>query len=150
MSKLDEASVAKLIAHQTGIEFTGRKFDLGGWGQVDDYASLKTDHYLFLEVETGQKHPCTNVLKVWPYLEANQQVTVLLVQVFFPDSPGCNSSRGKLGCWLGQRLEMLLGNRFRYRRLIVAPDSIQILEGAEELRRSLAGFISGDFMSAAL
>src|SRR3954468_15873817 len=107
MAKCDEISVAVLISRELGVEFSGRKFPLGVWGKVDDYVELRRNQYLFLEVETSQKHPNTNVLKVWPYLEAHPKVSIVLAQAFFPQSPGCNSSRGKLGCWLGERLESL-------------------------------------------
>ena len=138
MAKIDEVSVATLIARATGLTFSGRKFELGDWGQADDYVQLRPNRFLLLEVEgAGQKHPCTNVLKVWPYLEAKPQVAVILVQAFFPGSPGYNSSRGKLGCWLGQQLEANLGDRFRYRRLVIAADSSRILEGLEELLQCL-------------
>jgi hypothetical protein len=140
MAKIDEVSVATLIEREAGCKFKGRKFVLGDWGEVDDYVELEPNRYLFLEVETSQKHPCTNVLKVWPYLEMNSQVAVVLAQAFFPDSPGYNSSRGRLGCWLGQRLEMTFRDRFRYHRLVVAADSSRVLEGLEDLLQSLKHF----------
>jgi hypothetical protein len=140
MAKIHEISVATLIARETELNFSGRNFDLGEWGKVDDYVLLKPNCYLFLEVEAGQKHPCTNVLKVWPYLEANPQISVVLAQTFFPHSPGRSNARGKLGRWLGQRLEMTLRDRFWYHRLIIAADSSGILEGLEELLQSLDDF----------
>ena len=140
MSTTHETSVAALIARETAVNFSGRRFDLGGWGEVDDFARLRPNGYLFLEVETSQKHPCTNVLKVWPYLEANPQIAVVLAQAFFPNSPGCNSSRGRLGSWLGQRLESTVRDRFRYHRLIIDADSMCILEGLEKLHESIKHF----------
>ena len=137
MAKCDEVSVAALLGRETGVKFSGSTFHLGGWGQVDDYAKLDHNRYLFLEVETGQKHPDTNVLKVWPYIEANPKVSVVLAQAFFPDSPGYSSNRGKLGCWLGNRLEGHFGPRFRYHRLIIAPDSCGVVEGLKEIRASM-------------
>jgi hypothetical protein len=137
MAKCDEISVALLIARELRVSFSGRKFSLGGWGEIDDYVDLGRDRFLFLEVETGQKHPNTNVLKVWPFLEANATASIVLVQAFFPDSPGCNSSRGRLGCWLGDKLQALLPGRFSYHRLIVARDSCSVVEGLSELRQTL-------------
>ena len=138
MAKSDEILVTKILSHEFGLTFRDRKFDLGGWGQVDNYVKLRPNRYLFLEVETSQKHPNTNVLKVWPYLEDHPDDSVILAQAFFPDSPGYNSSRGRLGYWLGEKLESLFPGRFKYHRLIVSRDPLGIIEGSYELQASLA------------
>ena len=140
MTKNDEECAARLIAQKTGLTFSRGHFTLDGWGTVDAFVLLKSNRYLFLEVEKGQHHSCTNVLKVWPYLERNPQVAVVLAQAFFHGSRGCNSSRAKLGCWIGQQIEKTLKGRFWYRRLVIASDSSRILEGLDELLQSLKYF----------
>jgi hypothetical protein len=142
MSKRDEIAVAALLSRELGLAFTARPFSLRGWGNVDDCVELGRKRYLFLEVESGgQCHPNTNVLKVWPYLDANLGVSVILAQVFLEGGRSCNGSRAKLGCWLGKQLELLLGKRFIYHRLLVSSDSCRVVEGLTELRASLGSLM---------
>lgn len=74
MSKIDEQSVSEFIADQLQIQFKDTKYKLDGWGEVDNRAQLDSGVFVFIEVETSQKHPNTNVLKLWPYLDENKGV----------------------------------------------------------------------------
>ena len=65
-----------------GVRFD-RPWKLGGWGLADGCVVLADGRLVGLEVEWGQKHPDTNVLKLWPYLKDDSALRVLLVQVFF-------------------------------------------------------------------
>ena len=62
----------KKFIESLNIEFEPNEFDLNGWGRVDFYSKEENDTLIFVEVEnSGQKHPNTNVLKIWPFLEEN-------------------------------------------------------------------------------
>lgn len=98
---------------------------------------LKPNYYLILEAEDGQKHPRTNVLKLWPYLETEPRVSVILAHVFFQGGKRRDSSRGRLGPFIGQKIAQALGGRFRYCQLVIDRDSNCIVEGLEDLRQSL-------------
>ncbi|MEO5645831.1 MAG: hypothetical protein ABIQ40_08440 [Bacteroidia bacterium] len=119
MSKVDEQSVSEFIAEQLQINLKGTKYRLDGWGEVDNWAQLDNGVFVFLEVETTQKHPNTNVLKLWPYLEDNKAIRIFLIQTYFPTSSGLTSNRGRLGEWTANKLKTILGKRFDYQKLVI-------------------------------
>lgn len=122
MSKTNEQSVSDLITENLNINFQDSKYRLDGWGEVDNWVQLDNGVYLFLEVETSQKHPNTNVLKLWPYLDENKGIRIFLIQAYFLTSPGLSSNRGKLGEWTANKLKNILGKRFDYYKLVVDDD----------------------------
>ena len=119
MSKKDEQEISRLVESKLGFEFQNQKYMLDNWGQVDNWCEIVKDTFVFLEVETSQKHPNTNVLKVWPYLSSHINKRVFLIQTYFTYSPGVKSNRGRLSEWLGEELQKILENRFQYYRIIV-------------------------------
>ena len=64
---------------------------------------------MFVEIERGQKHPTTKVVKYWPWLEEEPARRLLLIHLF-----DRNTSRRELTRWLGEHLEALLPGRFVY------------------------------------
>ena len=66
--------VSSEIEKQLNIKFENFEFKLDNWGEVDNYAIIEKNTYVFLECERGQKHPNTNVLKLYPYLEKNPEI----------------------------------------------------------------------------
>ena len=79
-------------------------------GRSDFVCRLDGETILFIEMERpGQKHPCTNVVKYWPWLEESEGRRLILVQVFVG-----NKSRRPLTRWLANRLVREFGNRFQY------------------------------------
>ena len=133
MSKVDEVGVSESLSRELGLVFSNRKFKLEGWGEADNFSYLSSTRLLLLEVETSQKHPNTNVLKLWPYLEDHEDQSVILVQTFFHDSPGLKSNRGELASWLASKMSEILGGRFFYFRLVVNRDYSE-KEGLQDLR----------------
>jgi len=110
MKKTTEENIP--IAKQLPFKFETEELWLGGWGDVDFYC--KQDNILvLLEVEKGQKHPNTNVLKVWPFLEKYPQQKVLLIQVIWSDNKA-PKNRLNLCDFTGKKLEELFPTRFRY------------------------------------
>lgn len=129
MSLAEEKKVAARISTELGLVFADGKFSLDGWGQADKFAFVRDDFLVLLEVETGQKHPDTNVLKVWPYLEAHQGMVVVLIQVFDAVAQNEKGNRGRLASWVAEKMTAVVGDRFAYYRFIRGPE----------------GLISGDF-----
>jgi len=138
MAKCNENEIATIIARETGVSLQGRK-DLGVWGKTDESSKLSPDRFLFFEIEAGQKHPNTNVLKLWPYLEENPGASVILAQVFVEGSACCDSSRGKLASWLGAKLESIFPDRFRYCRLLFSRERHCLIDGLDSLKDLLIG-----------
>jgi hypothetical protein len=134
--KRNELVVSGLIASATGISFENKGLSLGYWGNADNYAQINSHTYICLEVEKEQKHPITNVVKYWPYLEQTDKAKMILLHTFFPDSPGLNSSRGKLAEYFAMKMEKLFGNRFKYFRLIIKIDGNKVI-GTRKLRLHL-------------
>ena len=107
----------KEIIDSLNIEFEPNEFDLNGWGRVDFYSKGENDTLIFVEVENRQKHPQTNVLKIWPFLEENPSIKILLIHIILPQKikkhePSKN--RLKLCKFVGDKLEKLFNDRFRY------------------------------------
>ena len=117
MSKQDEDDMAdlllKLLSELLGsnISFHKQQYDLKKHGspiagKVDKYIEIEDQMYLFLEVETSKKNPNTNVSKLWPFLEANPDKRVFLIQTFPKNSKSYTSNRGMLSRWLGKKLKV--------------------------------------------
>ena len=92
-----------------------KEFKLNCWGKSDFYC-YKNEILVLLEIEKGQKHPNTNVLKIWPYLEENLKQKILLIHLFRPENEA-SPNRVKLCDFTGSRLERLFSKRFAYLRL---------------------------------
>jgi len=100
------------IAEKLGFYFNPQEYSLDGWGEVD-FFSYKDGILILLEIEKGQKHPNTNVLKVWPYLAENPEKKILLIQLIRPENnaPG---NRIRLCKFTGKKLEEMFSGRFSY------------------------------------
>jgi hypothetical protein len=136
MARDQERRFAAILERDFGVTFSGPR-PIGEWGNLDNVAELDDGRWLALEVEAQQKHPCTNVLKVWPYLDVNLDTRFLFVHGFFTESASVDSSRGRLSSWLGERLTQELEWQFQYVRVVCDSDD-QLIEGADELRAALA------------
>lgn len=77
--------------------------------RADYGCQIDERRFLFVEIELSQKHPQTNVVKYWPWLDASEHRQVLLVQLFYG-----NTSRRRLTSWIGERLAELFGERLIY------------------------------------
>lgn len=117
MTKFGKRAVSSFLSSNLNIKFEDKECTLGGWGQSDNFIEIE-DILIFLEVENKQKHPSTNVLKYWPYLESQSNKKIVLVHAFSTESPGLNSSRGRLAEWAAQKMQQEFGERFKYFRII--------------------------------
>jgi len=115
--------VSEAIEKVLGITFQNEEFSLGKWGDVDNWCELSHDTIILLECEKGQKHPNTNVLKLYPYLEEYPKVHVILLHYFFPENKA-PKNRVELCNFLGQKLETEFGIRFQYVPLKCQPEQI--------------------------
>jgi hypothetical protein len=118
MSAATESRVREALADRLRVTFESDPCDLRTTEKVDGWVRLTERCWLILEVEEGQHHPSTNVLKLWPFLEKRPELSVILAHVFFATSRAANNSRGELATWLGKRMESSLDGRFQYRRVI--------------------------------
>lgn len=136
MAREPETLVQNLLSEQLHVRFASSSTLPAKWGRTDGEVQLSDSTILLLEVESTQKHPSTNVLKIWPLLETNNEVSILLVHAFFPDSPGLAGSRGELASWLAKKIETTIGNRFSYHRIVVSREG-QPLHGFSELQAAI-------------
>lgn len=113
-------------------------FDLEGihLGNVDAIWQLSPNKWIFFEYESGQNHPDTNVLKVWPYLIAHPLEKILLIQLF-DKKPEDRSSRDYLCEFIGNRIqnEKVHKSNFRYYRCFT-----QSSEFRKELKQVVGDF----------
>ena len=101
------------IAMELPFEFAPKEYSLKGWGTVDFFCE-QDGVLVFLEIEEGQLHPNSNVLKDWPFLEENPDRKILLIQVFRGSKKKASPNRVKLCSFTGRKLEELFPKRFRY------------------------------------
>ena len=82
------------------------------WGFPDGMDLLNEESILYYEIEEGQHHPDTNVLKYWPVLDENPSSKIILVQWLRkkPKSP----NRWKLAQFVARKIAENLPNRFQY------------------------------------
>ncbi len=76
---------------------------------IDDHHSGWTVMY---EVEGGQQHPCTNVLKYWPVLEQDAVLKIRLVHYLVKRPKSRN--RWELSKFLGNKMMNAFPDRFDY------------------------------------
>ena len=103
------AAIARLEGALSYRFSGGGRIRLAPWSLADCEHRLSEHVRVFVEIERAQKHPTTNVVKYWPWLEAEPARRVLLIHLF-----DRNAHRRELTRWLGERLEVLLCGRFRY------------------------------------
>src|SRR5690606_6746903 len=115
-TNLKNLEVSKIIEEQLNIKFENYEFRLNGWGDVDNYAKIGENSYVFLECEFSQKHPNTNVLKLYPFLEENSDVNVTLIHFFFKEN-ATPPNRRKLCVYIADKMNKEFGNRFNYKMI---------------------------------
>jgi len=115
--------ISQAIEEAIGITFSNEEFSLGKWGEVDNWCNLSYDTLILLECEKGQKHPNTNILKLYPYLDEFPKVNVMLIHYFFPENKA-PQNRVALCHFLGDKLEAEFGIRFQYIHLKCPQDYI--------------------------
>lgn len=113
-TNIQNLAVSKNIEDQLKITFENFEFNLNGWGDVDNYAVIGENSYVFLECEFGQKHPNTNVLKLYPFLEENSEISVTLIHFFFKENKA-PKNRLNLCSFIADKMKKEFGNRFNYK-----------------------------------
>lgn len=96
-----------------GLGFANEEIQLLNWGNADNYCIIDQDLLLLMEVEVGQKHPTTNIIKIWPYLEQNKSLKIILVHLI-TDPSKISRNRLMLCHFIGQKMETEFDSRFRY------------------------------------
>ena len=109
--------VSSIIEKQLNIKFENYEFSLAGWGDVDNYAVIDKNSYVFLECESAQKHPNTNVLKLYPYLEENTEISITLIHFFFRENRA-PKNRLALCDFIANKMKTQFGDRFNYKKII--------------------------------
>lgn len=120
MSIENDVYVAGLVTAALGVQAAATELLLDGWGRADVHVALGAQRHLFVEVETNQKHPSTNVLKYWPWLEVRSDDRVILVHAFMRPVT-VSPNRLQLARWTGDRMTKSMNGRFWYCRLEIAP-----------------------------
>jgi hypothetical protein len=109
----ENIAISETISKALGITFINEEFSLGKWGEVDNWCELSNDTIVLLECEKGQKHPNTNILKLYPWLEEFPKVHVILLHYFFPENKA-PKNRVALCSYIGEKMENNFGIRFQY------------------------------------
>ena len=131
-TKKENIVISKIIEKKWNISFENNEFKLGKWGDVDNFCRVNDKLIILMEFEKGQKHPNTNILKIWPFLEENNDLRIVLLHYFFPENKA-PKNRKRLCFFLGEKLEKLFETRFRY---------VQLNEDTINDLKSLKSFIN--------
>lgn len=107
--------VSANIEELNNFKFENFEFHLNGWGDVDNYAIIDKNTYVFLECENAQKHPNTNVLKLYPYLEENPEISITLIHFFFKENKA-PKNRLALCDFIADKMKAQFGDRFNYKK----------------------------------
>jgi hypothetical protein len=109
--------ISSILEMELQINFENLEFHLNGWGDVDNYAVIDKNTYVFLECEHAQKHPNTNVLKLYPYLEENPEISITLIHFFFRENK-VPKNRLALCDFIADKMKTQFGSRFNYKKII--------------------------------
>ena len=82
------------------------------WGFPDGVDKLSENKFIYYEIEDGQQHQCTNVLKCWPLLEEDENINIILIQ-WLKKKPR-SKNRWELAKFVGEKMEQVLPHRFKY------------------------------------
>lgn len=82
------------------------------WGFPDGFNELSENTKVYYEIEYGQNHPNTNVLKYWPILEENEALNIILIQWIIKKPKSKN--RWELSKFIGDKMEKTFPKRFTY------------------------------------
>lgn len=134
-TKPENIAIAEIIGEELGITFTNCEFELDNWGYADNFCQLNQNDLLLLECEMGQKHPNTNVLKIFPYLENHRNKRIILLHYFFPENKA-PKNRVALCDYISTKMEQNLIGRFQY--ISLHGDEIQI---QHKLKASTTGLL---------
>lgn len=91
------------------------------WGFPDGADTLKDGSFIFYEIEEGQQHPSTNVLKYWPVLEENNKMSIILIQWLIRKARSKN--RWELSMFTGNKMMQAFPGRFEYVFLMLEDDA---------------------------
>lgn len=119
MPRSAQTEVIDALEKVLGLRFGPPSLNIRPWGSIDASFNVRHNRWLLVEVEAGQHHPNTNVLKLWPTLEATPELSILLIHAFCTDALARYSSRGNLALWLAARMKKDMGLRFSYLRVHV-------------------------------
>ncbi len=109
------------VAQGFDFDWEPQELTLDGWGRSDFYC-IKDNVLVILEVEKGQKHPNTNVTKIWPYLDTHPEKKILLIHVICSDN-SAPKNRIKLSEFIGNKMMQLYQTRFLYYLIEGTPQS---------------------------
>lgn len=112
----DNCNISKIIEEALGVQLRDEEFRLSSWGDTDNYCKLSDKAYLLIECERGQKHPHTNVLKLYPFLEENPDIQIVLLHYFFPENKS-PKNRLSLCVFIANKMEQQFPGRFQYLKL---------------------------------
>jgi len=125
--------ISKVIGQVIKVTFENEEFHLNGWGEVDNYFQMNNNTFLFVECENSQKHPNTNVLKLWPFIEENEEYKIILFHFFFRKNKA-PKNRLKLCDFTASKIRQAYPNRFQY---------INLESDVDEIGNIIAGLKKG-------
>ncbi|RKD12364.1 hypothetical protein BCY91_11975 [Pelobium manganitolerans] len=112
-TNLKNIVISNSIELHLNMKFEDYEFQLNDWGESDNYCQIDDNTFIFLECECTQKHPNTNILKYWPFLEENKDYKVILFHYFYPENKA-PKNRIRLCRFTASKLEAIFQERFQY------------------------------------
>jgi len=112
-TKQENIEIAEIIGKELGISFSNQTYKLDSWGDADNFYEMNENDLVLFECEIRQKHPNTNVMKVFPYLEKHSNKRIILIHYFFPENKA-PKNRLALCDFIASKMENSLKDRFQY------------------------------------
>ena len=120
----ENIEISEIIGKILNVRFENTEFSLGKWGDVDNWCRVSKNELYLIEYEKSQKHPNTNVLKLYPYLEENPNISLTLIHYFYPENKA-PKNRIALCDFLGNKMNSEFGYRFKYFKLMCEKTKIK-------------------------
>lgn len=109
--------ISSQVASELGLELTNNEYNYGrGIGKADNYC-LYGGWLIAFEIEYGQSHPSTNVLKSWMFLDQELHERLFLVQILVPNpKKSISPNRINLCDFIASKIKTEHSKRFVYSR----------------------------------
>ena len=129
---------SNLVASEIELDLVNEEFDYGfGIGKADNYG-YQNDWIVTIEIEYGQSHPNTNVVKVWPYLDKTENERICLIHIILPHpNKKISPNRINLCDFVANKINAEYSERFKYYRMNWNENKRAWLPGLKSLKTEI-------------
>jgi hypothetical protein len=121
---------SNLVANEIKLNLEDKEYNYGnGIGKADNYC-YQNGWLIVFEIEYGQSHPNTNVIKIWPYLDKTKNEKIFLIHVIVPHpDKKISPNRINLCDFAANKICANHPKRFKYHRITWSENKYDWLPG---------------------